>query len=68
MAGHRQIVETSIGQLLIAGGLERSRPHELTGALARVAAAVCWHNAGIWLNRWLGRPALMRVDMAGWDS
>ena len=67
LASHRQIVETVIGQIVGADGLEQSRPHELSGLLARVASAVCWHNAGIWLNRLLGQPALTRLEIIGWD-
>lgn len=67
LASRRQIVETVIGRVVGADGLERSRPHDLSGLLARVAGAVCWHNAGIWLNRRLGQPALTRLEIRGWD-
>jgi len=28
---------------------------------------VSWHKVGIWLNRWLGRPALTHLEIRGWD-
>lgn len=68
MATHRQIVETVIGRMVCTGDLERSRPHALDGALARLASTVSWHNATIWLNRWQGRPLLTRPVIVGRDA
>lgn len=67
LASRRQIVETVIGQVVGADGLERSRAHTRDGLRARVAGGVSWHNVGIWLNRWLGRPALTHLEIRGWD-
>jgi len=66
MAGIRQIVETVYDKLLNAFGLHRERPHELSGARARLAARVGLHNFCIWLNEQLGRPRLAFADLLGW--
>jgi hypothetical protein len=65
-AGRRQIVETVIGRLEAAFGLERERPHEIDGFLARLAAKMALHNACLWLNRRRGQPLLGLVELFGW--
>ncbi len=66
VAGIRQIVEAVYDKLLNAFGLHRERPHELSGARARLAARVALHNFCIWLNEQLGRPWLAFADLLGW--
>jgi hypothetical protein len=66
VASIRQIVETVYDKLLNAFGLHRERPHELSGARARLAARVALHNFCIWLNEQLGRPWLAFADLLGW--
>jgi hypothetical protein len=66
VAGIRQIVEVVYDKLLNAFGLHRERPHELSGARARLAARVALHNFCIWLNEHLGRPWLAFADLLGW--
>ena len=66
VASIRQIVETVYDKLLNAFGLHRERPHDLSGARARLAARVALHNFCIWLNEQLGRPRLSFADLLGW--
>ncbi len=66
VASVRQIVETVYDKLLNAFGLHRERPHELSGARARLAARVALHNFCIWLNEQLGRPRLAFAGLIGW--
>lgn len=66
VAAIRQIVETVYDKLLNAFGLHRERPHEISGARARLAARIALHNFCIWLNEQLGRPRLSFVDLLGW--
>lgn len=66
VAGKRQIVETVIGRLEGAFRLERERPHELGGFLARLAAKMALHNVCLWLNRRDGQPLLALADLFGW--
>jgi hypothetical protein len=66
VASIRQIVETVYDKLLNTFGLHRERPHELSGARARLAARVALHNFCIWLNEQLGRPQLSFADLLGW--
>jgi hypothetical protein len=66
VASIRQIVETVYDKLLNAFGLHWDRPHELSGARARLAARVALHNFCIWLNGQLGRPRLSFADLLGW--
>jgi len=66
-AGNRQkIVESVYDKLLNAFGLHRDRPHEMSGARARLAARVALHNFCIWLNEQFGRPWLAFADLLGW--
>ena len=62
----RQIVETVYDKLLNTFGLHRERPHEMSGARARLAARVALHNFCVWLNEQLGRPRLSFADLLGW--
>lgn len=62
----RQIVETVYDKLLNTFGLHRERPHEMSGARARLAARVALHNFCVWLNDQLGRPRLSFADLLGW--
>ncbi len=66
VASIRQIVETVYDKLLGAFGLHRERPHEMSGARARLAARGALHNFCIWLNEQLGRPRLSFADLLGW--
>ncbi len=66
VAAIRQIVESVYDKLLNAFGLHRERPHEMSGARARLAARVALHNFCIWLNDRLGRPWLSFADLLGW--
>ena len=66
VAGIRQIVEGVYDKLLNAFGLHRERPHEMSGARARLAARVALHNFCIWLNDRFGRPWLAFADLLGW--
>jgi len=47
-------------------GLDRERPHELSGFQARLAAKIALHNFCIWLNEQLGRPRLAFTDLVDW--
>ena len=66
LASIRQIVETANASLHIWFGLERSRPHTLSGFAMRLAAKVALHNFCIWMNRQLGRPDLAFADLIDW--
>jgi hypothetical protein len=66
VAGIRQIVEGVYDKLLNAFGLHRGRPHETSGARARLAARVALRNFCVWLNDRPGRPWLAFADLLGW--
>jgi hypothetical protein len=66
VASIRQIVETVYDKLLNAFGLHGERPHEMSGARARLAARVGLHNFCVWLDEQLGRPRLAFADLLGW--
>ena len=66
LASIRQVIETVNDRLLFAFGLDRERPHDLSGLLARLAAAVGLHNACCWLNRTHGRGPLELADLIEW--
>lgn len=66
IAGLRQIVETVNDRLLFTFGLERDRPHELSGFRVRLAAKVALHNFCLWLNQQLGRPLLAFAELLAW--
>jgi len=66
LAGRRQVVETVIGRLQEPFRLDRERPHDLGGFLARLAAKMALHNVCLWLNRQRGQPVLSLADLLGW--
>jgi hypothetical protein len=66
LAGIRQVIETVNDRLLTAFGLERERPHDLSGLHARLAATIGLHNVCCWLNRKLGRGLLQVADLIDW--
>jgi hypothetical protein len=66
LAGIRQVIETVNDRLLAAFGLERERPHDLGGLLARLAATIGLHNACCRINRRLGRGPLQVADLLDW--
>lgn len=66
LAGIRQVIEAVNDRLLSAFGLDRERPHDLSGLQARLAATVGLHNACCWLNRKLGRGPLQVADLLDW--
>lgn len=66
LAGIRQVIETVNDRLLSAFGLERERPHHLSGLLARLAATLGLHNVCCWLNHRLGRGLLEVADLIDW--
>lgn len=66
LASVRQIIETVNDKLVHTFRLERERPHELTGFMARLAAKVALHNFCFWLNRQLDRPGLAFAELIDW--
>jgi hypothetical protein len=66
LAGLRQVVETVNERLLHTFGLDRERPHALTGVWARLCAKMALHNFCFWLNGQLGRPRLAFADLWDW--
>lgn len=66
LAGIRQVIESVNDRLLVAFGLERERPHDLSGLQARLAATVSLHNVCCWLNRKFGRGLLQVADLLDW--
>ncbi len=48
-------------------GLNRERPHALTGFQARLAAKMTLHTFCIWLNEPLGRPSRACADLVDWS-
>lgn len=66
LAGIRQIVESVNDRLLFGCGLDRERPHALSGLLARLAAAVGLHNFCARLNRNHGRGLTCFADLVDW--
>jgi Transposase DDE domain len=66
LAGVRQIVETVYDKLHHTFGLNRERPHDLSGFQARLAAKLALHNFCIWVNEQLGRPSLAFADLVDW--
>ena len=59
-------METVIGRLQGGFRLERERPHDLGGFLARLAAKMALHNGCLWLNRQRGHPPLALAELFGW--
>ncbi len=66
IAGIRQSIESVNERLLFVCGLDRERPHAMSGLLARLAAAVGLHNFCAWLNRKHGRGLLCFADLVDW--
>lgn len=66
LASVRQIIETVNGKLVQAFRLERERPHDLVGFMARLAAKMALHNFCFWLNRQLGRDSLAFAELIDW--
>jgi hypothetical protein len=66
LAGVRQIVETVDENIPHTFGLNRERPHALTGFQARLAAKMALHNFGMWFNEQVGRPSLAFADLVDW--
>jgi hypothetical protein len=66
LAGIRQGIESVTDRLLFVCGLDRERPHAMSGLLARLAAAVGLHNVCAWLNRTHGRGLLCFADLVDW--
>jgi len=66
LAGIRQIIESVNDRLLFVCGLDRERPHAMSGLLARLAAAVGLHNFCGWLNRKHGRGLTCFADLVDW--
>ncbi len=66
LAGIRQIIESVNDRLLLVCGLERERPHAMSGLLARLAAAVGLQNVCAWLNPNHGRGLLCFADLGDW--
>jgi hypothetical protein len=66
LAGRRQVVETVVDRLVATWGLQRERPHTLSGLQARLVAKVGLHNFCCWLNWELGRPLLAVADLLTW--
>ncbi|GEM_PF-3160979 len=62
----RQIVEVAHSKWTEQFRLDDERPHMSDGFLARVAAMAAVHNAGIWINRQLGRESLAFADLIDW--
>jgi hypothetical protein len=62
-AGLRQIVETVFSKLHGPFGLERERPHTLSGFAVRLYAKAAVHNCCIAINRERGKPDLTFMDL-----
>lgn len=66
LASLRQIVETVFDRVQHTFRLDRERPHQRQGFMARLAAKMALHNFCIWFNDQLGRPRLAFADLLGW--
>jgi hypothetical protein len=66
IASMRQIIETVHEKLLNRFRLQSERPHHIDGLLVQLYAKAALHNACIWINRSLQRPALQFADLLGW--
>lgn len=62
----RQIVETTFDKLINFFGLQSSRPHDITGFQAGLAAKIALHNFCMWLNLQYGRHLLAFADLLDW--
>ena len=66
LASVTQIIETVNDKLVHTFRLERERPHDLIGFMARLAAKVALHNFCFWFNQQLGRPSLAFAELIDW--
>lgn len=66
VAGIRQVVESVNAKLHHTFGLDRERPHDLSGFSARLTAKVALHNFCITYNRHSQRPPLAFADLLLW--
>lgn len=62
-----QIVATVYDNIHHTVGLDRERPHDLTGLQARLAAKMALHDCCIWFNEQVGRPSLAFADLVDWQ-
>jgi hypothetical protein len=62
----RQLIESCFDKLFNFFRLGDHRVHELSGFQANLAASIALHNFCIFLNRQLGRPALLFADLLEW--
>jgi hypothetical protein len=66
VAGIRQIVESVYGKLHHTFGLDRERPHELTGFQVRLLCKVALHNFCVACNLKQQRPPLAFAELLLW--
>jgi hypothetical protein len=66
LASVRQIIETVNGKLVQTFRLEKERPHDLVGFMARLAAKVALHNFCFWQNVQLGCDSLAFAELIDW--
>jgi hypothetical protein len=66
IASVRQIIESVNGKLMAMFRLDRERPHDLVGFMARLAAKVALHNFCFWCNCQLGRDSLAFAELIDW--
>lgn len=66
LASLRQVAETVHEKLLGFCRLEKERPHDLLGFLARLSAKVALHNFCFWLNRTQNRNGMAFADLIDW--
>jgi hypothetical protein len=57
LAHHRQIIETVFATLDTVFGIKDLKTHSRWGQYTRIAAKTAAYNIGLFINRWLGRPA-----------
>lgn len=66
LSARRQIIESVNAKLMQPFRLERERPHDLVGFMARLAAKVALHNFCFWFNVQLGRDKLAFAELIDW--
>jgi hypothetical protein len=66
VSGIRQVVESVYGKLHHTFGLDRERPHELTGFQVRLLSKVALHNFCVACNLKQQRPPLAFADLLLW--
>ena len=64
----RQIIESVHEKLHHTFGLERERPHTISGLMTRVAARICLHNICIGINIVRDREPMRFADLLEWKS